>query len=318
MPISSIQHISLTPPAYPRNRTGVIEIAQQWYNPSLVRLNQDAIQSLPQGEVVAPPLGEVSLKMDRASSLLNATEFAIAMGAINHMFWHHDENGQFVRYENKGMVGALGMSKSFENAWADPQSPIRLARDQGVPLTVSSILDGFGNIPDPKGRMDILNEILLSDQLPRFAQKVEDFSLQGQEFNTTFSALLADAFPKGYADEVLKKAQLTTSVIWRVALGLGYNLPPCSLTAFADYQIPNVLRALGILEYNLDLANHIDKGCLIQGSSAEERAIRSASILAIEELATSQGVGVADVDYWVWLKRKEAKTPFHLTVTTAY
>lgn len=316
MPSSS--RIGPLPPLYyPKDREGVLTVAETWYLPHLVSINHDVIQALPPHEIEPPAIHPIG-GQSKQFSLADETEFAIAMGAINHMFWSLGDQGQLVRYQHMDRVGALGMSFAFEQAWNDRASPIRRAVDYLEPLTLDGIHEVFGNIPDPEGRRQILNEILLSYELAAFGEKVEQMAQQREIFDTRFSSQLADVFPKGYADEVLKKAQLTTSVIWRAALAKGYLLPPCALTAFADYQIPNVMRALGILNYSKSLAQKIDQGHLIEADGLEEQAIRGASILAIEALSQAQHVGVADVDYWIWLKRKEPKTPFHLTVTTFY
>ena len=308
------------PPAayYPRDREGVLNIAQSWHEPHLVAVDLEKIKQIPKGEIQSPDSTQISLDIAQQTPLTDATEFAIAMGAINHMFWALDDKGQFVRYEHSGRTGALAMSHAFEQAWQDRNSPIRRAIDYSEPLTLDGIHAVFGAIPDPEGRRQILNEILLSYELAAVGEQVENMAQKGHVFDTSFAAQLADLFPLGYADEVLKKAQLATSVIWRSARVRGYVCPPCSLTAFADYQIPNVMRALGILTYSPGLAQKIDAGHLIQANSIEEEAIRGASILAIEALSQAQDVAVADVDYWIWLKRKEPQTPFHLTLTTYY
>lgn len=307
------------PPAfYPRTRAGVLEVADGWYDASRVALNEEAIRTLPVGTIIPPPVGETSLEIDASSPLSDAAEFAIAMGAINHMFWSLDDDNAFVRYGHNGQIGAIAMSAAFEDAWMDPSSPIRQARDYRIPLTVATIQQTFGEIPDPEGRARILNQILLSNELAAFGEEAEAIAARGGSFDTGFAARLADAFPDGYADEVLKKAQLATSAVWRSAVGRGFENSTAELTAFADYQIPRVLRAMGLLDYASDLAAAIDSEQLIEADSRDERALRAASILAIEQLALAQGVGVADVDYWVWLQRKLPKEPFHLTLTTNY
>lgn len=316
----NIRALRFAPPPslYPRTKLGVLKVAEDWYTPSRVRVDEGAIAALPPGTITPPPAGETSLEIDGGVPLEDAAEFAIAMGAINHRFWSLDEKDQFVRYTHEGQVGAMAMSAAFERAWNDPQSPIRLARDAGQPLDAAAIVAVFGDMPDPQGRADILNEILLSEQLPRLAALAQELAEMGSRFNTDYAAQLADAFPKGYADGVLKKAQLATSAIWRSAIGRGFESPEPDLTAFADYQIPRVLRAMGLLEYAPDLAKAIDVGDLIEAEGVDERALRAASILAVEKLATQQGVGVADVDYWLWLQRKVPTEPFHLTLTNAY
>lgn len=167
--------------------------------------------------------------------------------------------------------------------------------------------------------MDILNEVLLNPRLREFGERAHAIA-EGSEqggFTTAFAAELADAFPLTFGDGVLKKAQLATSAIWRGALARGKSVG-CDLTAFADYEIPNVLRSIGVLTYAQDLADTIDNHRLIGRDSVDEHALRGASILAIEAIATAQGVVVADVDYAIWLRRDTPTTPFHLTETTAY
>lgn len=305
----SIKQTSL----WPTNKSEVLNICKKWYDPSLVEVDQYAIANLPLGEVVPPPVGETNLERPSGDvELKEAAQFAIAMNSINYMFWSKTEDGEFVRYQNNGAIGALAMTDAFKNAWVDPQSPLSKAR-QGTLLSGDDITQMFGPIPDPISRAEILNEVLAGDNLKTIAEEIQ---IQNQ-FNTELASRLAHVFPQAYGDEVLKKSQLAVSAIWREARIRGFD-GECDLTAFADYQIPNVLRALGILKYNDELANKIDQGNLIDENSIEEKAVRAASILAIEDLSKAQGVSVADVDYWIWLKRKEPKTPFHLTNTTAY
>lgn len=301
------------PSQWPANKSEVLDVCVNWYNSALVKIDREAISRLPVGEVVPPPIGDTNLeRLDAAVDLQSAAQFAIAMNSINYMFWSKSDNGEFVRYQNKGAIGALAMTDAFKQAWDNPNSAISAARN-GKPLSAKDILEIFGEIPDPESRAEILNEVLVGNSLQTISQKIA----QGNQFNTELASRLAQAFPHAYGDEVLKKSQLAVSAIWREARTRGFK-GECDLTAFADYQIPNVLRALGILKYSDDLVNKIDQGVLIEEHSPEEKAIRAASILAIEELSQSQGVSVADVDFWIWLKRKEPQTPFHLTYTTAY
>ena len=67
-----------------------------------------------------------------------------------------------------------------------------------------------------------------------------------------------------------------------------------------------------------DLAQAIDTFQPLDYDSHDERAIRAASLIAVEKIAEQAGVPVAAVDHYLWMRRKEASTPFHLTFTTAY
>lgn len=94
----------------------------------------------------------------------------------------------------------------------------------------------------------------------------------------------------------------------------------CSqLTLCADYQLPRMLRAMGVLEYSPGLAQKVDSQTLIEKDSIEERAIRAATIVAGEMLAEHFGVTPAAVDNFLWTNRSKAgSAPFHLTITTDY
>jgi hypothetical protein len=97
----------------------------------------------------------------------------------------------------------------------------------------------------------------------------------------------------------------------------GYDIKT-DLTCFADYQIPRVLRHLGILVYSPNIAEMVDSSKIIPKDSDEEHAIRAATILACEEICAKINVNPAVLDYWLWSKRNTAPKPFHLTYTNAY
>lgn len=306
------------PTLWPRDRDGVLEVAHQWYDQSLVAVNTTSIANMPQGEVVPPSVGATNFEREVDDmDMSDAAALSIAMNSINYMFWDKVDD-EFIRYQRHGVVGALAMTQAFQDAWDEPTSAISQARFTKTPLTLADIESIFGDIPNPQSRVDVLNEVLLSDRLDQLSEEMQYMQQSNHGvFNTSIAARIADAFPLAYGDEVLKKAQLAVSGIWRDARARGFT-GDCELTAFADYQIPNVLRALGVLDYSDELAQKIEQGQLIDENSVEERAIRAASILAIEQIAQQQNVSVADVDYWVWLKRKEPQTPFHLTKTLTY
>jgi hypothetical protein len=308
-----------TPSLWPTTKAGVIDVARDWYNPARVAINLDAIARLPAGTIEAPgetnftlPIGERPLR--------ESVAFCVAVNAINHMFWKV-EDGQFIRYGQNGQIGALAMTDAFQKAWANEASPIRRAVDAGIPLSAGDVVAIFGDIPDVDGRVTILNEVLTHEGFWGICAELESAMDMGA-IGTAEAARLAEVFPVAYGDGVLKKAQLAVSAVWRAGMSetqkMGTAPIACELTAFADYQIPNVLRAMGILDYAPDLAGAIDSQQPIGENSVDERALRGAAILAVEKLARAQGRHVADVDYWLWLNRKAPTTPFHLTVTNAY
>ena len=84
-----------------------------------------------------------------------------------------------------------------------------------------------------------------------------------------------------------KRAQLTAADLARAFDGVG----PGSfddldrLTAFADNLVPHVLRVDGVLRYEPELADYIDRGELIRAGSEAEVEVRAAAVEAVERLA---------------------------------
>lgn len=104
------------------------------------------------------------------------------------------------------------------------------------------------------------------------------------------------------------------------------------LTMFADYRVPQILRARGVLRYSQMLAQKIDTNEVIPSGSEEEVEIRAATVQAVEclrddvrKLQELHG-GVADVksvtlDWLLWQEGeslKETLPPHHRTLTVFY
>jgi len=93
-----------------------------------------------------------------------------------------------------------------------------------------------------------------------------------------------------------------------------------SLTAMADYKLPQLLRFMGVLKYSKELAKKVDNWELIEAASREEIEIRSATIWAIELVSQNLGItaGLADRAIW-WLSRElDIKQLYHRTYSIYY
>lgn len=98
------------------------------------------------------------------------------------------------------------------------------------------------------------------------------------------------------------------------------------LTAFADNQVPHVLRLDGLLTYDRSLAEYIDAGNLIAAQSVYEVEIRAATVHAVELLVVElRGLGhevnAMQLDYFLWnrgLQKAYTSKPAHLTRTIFY
>lgn len=86
----------------------------------------------------------------------------------------------------------------------------------------------------------------------------------------------------------------------------------------ADYQVPKMLEYFGVIEYSNVLETKIQEGKLVEKGSLMETQLRAATITACRKLCRITGWNIAEIDTWLWTKRKLPKTKFHLTYTTDY
>lgn len=159
--------------------------------------------------------------------------------------------------------------------------------------------------------------------------------------------LVTSNFP-GFRDEAVyrgrqiflyKRAQIFVADVWaaygqRVALTDGPVAFPDigELTCFADYRIPQLLRAKGVFEYTPALAADIDTKVCIPPGSEPEIEIRAATIEAVEQLRTAINAArgadstcarltAVEVDWLLWQegeKTKDTLQPHHRTLTVFY
>ena len=121
-----------------------------------------------------------------------------------------------------------------------------------------------------------------------------------------------------------KLAQLLTSDILHMReLKEGIKMDYSHLVGCSDYKIPQVMRGLGILEYNEELANIIDKKEEIKQNSIYEVEIRANMLIVIDLIKRklNDRVCAIDINDYIWGQGKNKSInlkPYHLTRTTNY
>jgi hypothetical protein len=99
-----------------------------------------------------------------------------------------------------------------------------------------------------------------------------------------------------------------------------------TLTTFADYKLPQVLREVGILRYDEALSAKVDSEFPIESGSPEEVEIRACTIWAVELIrrylrGLGKGLKAHEIDWVLWNMAQEPifkKRPYHRTLTVYY
>jgi hypothetical protein len=174
-------------------------------------------------------------------------------------------------------------------------------------------------LPLYEQRSCILNEIFKNTlKLDGLVSEIIESARNGM-ITCDLANKLANEFPLSFEDPYLKKAQLAISTIAGCVQHKEGVSVKDDLTAFADYEVPRVLRSLGVIEYSGDLLCKLRNGTPILKDSAEELAIRAATILAVEKMSNNSAYSASQIDNYLWqYQRNIGETEVHVTDTTFY
>lgn len=272
-------------------------------------------------------------------------DFFFVGNAINFAFRDFETGEKFVaEYDSEQWAGAFGM-------WAC----LKRAHDDGVPVLSPQFLSGlssdeFDEIFQPAGDTEIplrerrlqvlraIGENALADCDGRFHAVVEDSSRRLYDDGDGIVDRIVRIFPSFRDESTLaagresvdvrfdKRAQLLPAMLY----GRFGDAPrtvvedPAAFTVFADYNLPNVLRSEGVLNYDDELARRIDDGEVLRSGERAEVEIRVATVAAADRLLTRlderrrRPVYGPHLDYKLFTHRDTVSTPPHRSETTAY
>jgi hypothetical protein len=160
--------------------------------------------------------------------------------------------------------------------------------------------------------------VLAGDRLERAAAELVAAAASGL-VTSDDAQRLANHLPIAFGqDPYLVRAQL--AVMWYAGFLREQGLEvDCDITVAASYQMPRVMRSIKVLRFAPELAARIDSHTLLLRESAEERAIRAATVLGAQMLAQHVGVSEHAMVNVLWQNRHACGTiPYHLTITTDY
>lgn len=249
--------------------------------------------------------------------------------AINFCFWGGPAVQPWSYFNNGQWVGGyFGLVTALQNFF--DKFPMFLDRtDSLTQLDLQDfreIFRGQDQLPLLNQRLKHWREVsLILDQ--RFDNSVVKLVSQSDSSASELVSLISNNF-SSFQDPFLKRAQLFVADVAGVlgGKGLGYFSDLHELTAFADYKIPWILMANGILRYKPALIEKLKRHEMLPEDCTEETEIRAATIVAVDLISGElRHHGYIDawpcwVDHWLWNQGQTLKhtIPYHRTLTTRY
>jgi hypothetical protein len=261
----------------------------------------------------------------------------LVLDALNFSFWTHDPADRWgIDYRGEALRGYWALAAALKRAVEEGVPVYDAAWMAGCDAeTLAHVLRGRNTIPLMEARLAHLHEVgrgLLDRWEGRFDRLVA--ACGGSA--VTLAAALPREFPnfedvatyEGRPIRLYKRAQILPADLYGAfgGAGIGAFHDVDRLTAFADYKVPQVLEALGVLTYAPALAARLEAGEELAPGSAEEVEIRAMTVFGTERLrealaAAGRPLSAIQLDWILWelgLSPDARFKPYHLTRTTAY
>ncbi len=300
-----------------------------------VKIHHDSIQRAADALVekrVEPPAWNYDYHyFDGTSRTVN---YLFLLDALNFCFWGRPR--WKVEYTGKQLDGYWALAASLKRAaehnahTLDAEYLARIA-----PQELADVLRGSGAIPLFAERWRNIRELgaVLRDRWNGNASLLVesargDAARLAQLVAENFSSFNDMAVYDNREVRFFKRAQILVTDIWGAFGGKDWgafnNID--QLTAFADYKLPQILRAWGILRYAPSLARRVNAQIELAAGSPEEIEIRAATLWAVEFLreglgARGRALWSIQVDWILWEASQgkfEGMKPYHRVRTMYY
>ena len=260
--------------------------------------------------------------------------YLFLLDTLNFCFWGKPKWG--IDYSGKRLDGYWALAAALKRAI---QKDSRIADSDFMarmsPQELADILSGSGTIPLFAERWRNTRELgtvlknlwegeaarlveCAGRSAPRLAQMVAE----------NFSSFNDIAVYDNREVRFFKRAQIVVTDVWGAFGGKDWGEfeDIDQLTAFADYKLPQILRAWGILKYAPSLARKVDAQIELATGSPDEIEIRAAMLWGVEflrEALAKRGrqLWSIQVDWILWdasQSKVEGMKPYHRVRTIYY
>jgi hypothetical protein len=264
------------------------------------------------------------------------TQYYFFLDSINFCFWNVQgkERWEFKK-EGEWMHGYYAFAYAIKNAFLADKKLFDASYLSEITFNdFSQIFKGKGELLLLKERHEIIRENFKILQ-KKYNGKALNLVMAGEGDVNKLVGLIIKDFPsfrdysefKGQKIWFLKRAQLFVSDINYAFLGknAGYFKNMEDLTIFADYKLPQLLEAEGVLVYSEKLKQKIKNYELIEKGSEEEIEIRANTVYVCEMILAElnrlkRNLTSNNLDWILWVLSQESQFlgPYHRTITTNY
>lgn len=283
---------------------GVFDLSEEALKakPFYVKINNEKVEELGRQMIDAGLVSFFDNEKEYQTGLRHKVLKELIASSINYCYWYgsHDirPNG----------VSSVTMYDDVNTAFEDGNTALMFEKRIRHLIELLS----YNRYPLLEERKKHLLDLCEDRKAEYFIQSIVSKDFSGErlfyELIGMFSGFASDIF--------LKRASLFFIQLYR-NFGWYEDLME-KIFVPADYQVPKILRHFECIEYSDLLANEIDNCILIKKHSLKEIQIRAATIKVCKQLQDITEWNAADIDTWLWTKRKMTNKPFHLTVSTDY
>lgn len=262
-----------------------------------------------------------------------ATNFIFLFYSLIFCFW--GEPKWTIEYQGKAYDGSYGLLMSLVRAKAEGVPVLAWKYWQNISRDdFAHILRGNVEIPLFNERLQIVRSV--GEEIENsLSHSIVTLVEQAQGDAQRLLLLIDQHFPsfrdvstyQGRVIPFYKRAQLFIVDLFHFFNGKKFgafsNIE--TITALSDYKLPQMLRHLGILCYEAELAKKVNQRIVIPHDSAEEIEIRAATVWSIELLRREVAKTLPTItnnqindSLWLASQTSQAMLPYHRTPNIYY